>query len=105
MVYTTDLKSVASNGLRVQVPPLVPCPVSSVDRAMVFYTTGREFESLTGRQNYVGGTSWTGTGLQTHGSRFDSCHLLQIMVVLHSLLMYNSCSSEIFYESSVETEA
>jgi hypothetical protein len=50
MVYTTDLKSVASNGLRVQVPPLVPCPVSSVDRAMVFYTTGREFESLTGRQ-------------------------------------------------------
>ena len=24
MVYTTDLKSVASNGLRVQVPPLVP---------------------------------------------------------------------------------
>ncbi len=26
------------------------CPVSSVDRASVFYTVGREFESLTGRQ-------------------------------------------------------
>jgi hypothetical protein len=79
---------------------------------MVFYTTGREFESLMRRQcwadslmvkqsthnrlsessilsqptSYVGGTSWMGTGLQIHGSRFDSCHLLQDIFVLQKFL-------------------
>jgi hypothetical protein len=37
MVYTTDLKSVASNGLRVQVPPLVPYPDSIMDNTKSFY--------------------------------------------------------------------
>jgi hypothetical protein len=46
-----------------------------------------------------------GTGLQTHGSKFDSCHLLQIVLVLQRLLMYNSSSSEIFYESLVKSKA
>ena len=71
---------------------------------MVFYTTGREFESLMRRQN-VGGASWMGTGLQTHGSKFDSCHLLQILVVLQLVLMYNSNSSEIFSKSLVNPKA
>ena len=33
--------------------------------------------SLTRGTRYVGGASWTGTGLQTHGNRFDSCRLFQ----------------------------
>ena len=54
-----------------------------------------------GVPSYVGGTSWTGTGLQTHGSRFDSCHLLhnhaklrglQISLYFHRWLIYNNCS-------------
>jgi hypothetical protein len=46
-----------------------------------------------------------GTGLQTHGSKFDSCHLLQILFVLQMILMYNSSSSEIFYKSLVKSKA
>jgi hypothetical protein len=41
--------------------------------------------------SYVGGARWSGTGLQIHGSRFDSCHLLQDIFVLQKFLKYNKC--------------
>ena len=63
--------------------------------------------SPTIRTSYVGGASWTGTGLQTHGNEFDSHHLLHISVDFLRKLMYNNVSAvvmELVYVSDLKSE-
>ena len=81
MVDTEDLKSSAYGVLvRLRLPAPNVCDYSITDNAVGFYPTN--VGSIPAcRTRYVSGASWTGTGLQTHGSRFDSCHLFQIMRV------------------------
>ena len=50
LVNSSDLKSDVERLDGSSPSTRTNCPVSSVDRASVFYTVGREFESLTGRQ-------------------------------------------------------
>ena len=75
-----------------------------MDNTVGFYPTNVGSIPACRARDNVGGASWTGTGLQTHGSRFDSCHLLQLVVDLQDYLMYNSCSSKVHSESAVNTQ-
>ena len=63
----------------VRFPLFNPYGISIMDNTVGFYPTNVGSIPACRARDYVSGASWTGTGLQTHGSRFDSCHLFQIM--------------------------
>ena len=78
---------------------------SIMDNTVGFYPTNVGSIPASRARDNVSGASWTGTGLQTHGSRFDSYHSLQIVVDLQDYLRYNSCSSKVLSESWLRNQA
>ena len=79
-------------------------PDSIMDNTKSFYLLNVGSIPARGARYNVSGASWTGTGLQIHGSRFDSYHSLQIVVDLQEVLMYNRCSSKVHSKSAVNTQ-
>ena len=75
-----------------------------MENTVGFYPTNVGSIPASRARDNVSGASWTGTGLQTHGSRFDSYHSLQIVVDLQDYLRYNSCSSKVHSKSAVNTQ-
>ena len=75
-----------------------------MDNTVGFYPTNVGSIPACRARDNVSGASWTGTGLQIHGSRFDSYHSLQIVVDLQEVLMYNRCSSKVHSKSAVNTQ-